>query len=48
MDTFSVTIGGENLGIERGYGRQFVDQRVCRDRVDVLVSVRPSVFKKNN
>lgn len=33
-----------SLGVERGYG---VDHRACRDRIDVLVSVRSGVFKKN-
>jgi hypothetical protein len=40
-------VGEASLGFERAYGRQFLDHRVCRERVDVLVSVRPSVLKKN-
>ena len=43
---WAVAVGGRSL-VERAYRCQFLDQRVCRDRVDVLVSVRPSVFKKN-
>ena len=48
MHTFvwAVAVGGRSL-VERAYGCQFVDQRVCRDRVNVLMSVRSSVFEKD-
>ena len=36
------------MDFERAYGRQCLDRRVCRERVDILVSVRLSVFKKND
>ena len=35
------------MGIERAYGRQILDERVCRDRVDVLVIVHPNIFEIN-
>ncbi|KIJ95043.1 hypothetical protein K443DRAFT_639808 [Laccaria amethystina LaAM-08-1] len=38
-------VGEASLGIERAYGRRILDRRI---QVDFLVSVRPTIFKKND